>query len=198
MIKLGVILILLTCQFCHATSIMTPIDRIKIKVRLAELFAKDQTVRDEVQKILKNKNHASQAISYLRQVDLENNDQLLQMLHEVNYLSLLQLGKKYTHMVWLLAQHADFNLDFQMVSLRCFVCKSLEDKQALKYCAYLNDRILINLHLPQRYGTQGYCVGYHEWRPFNLQDETKVNQFRKRMGLNDYWLYKNRMNTFCL
>lgn len=55
---------------------------------------------------------------------------------------------------WLLAQHADYDVEFQKYALNIIKSKLGTDS---KHYKYLHDRITCNLYGTQKYGTQDIC-----------------------------------------
>jgi len=50
---------------------------------------------------------------------------------------------------------------------------------------------------PQRFGTQGQCVGKYNWQPFKLENTDNLNEIRSKYGLSTFGEYKNIMDKFC-
>ena len=55
---------------------------------------------------------------------------------------------------------------------------------SLKNFAYLYDRVAVAEERPQRFGTQGRCVGPGAWEPFPLEDPGSVDGLRASVGLS--------------
>ena len=54
--------------------------------------------------------------------------------------------------------------------------------------AYLFDRVAVSFNnpsqrVPQRYGTQGFCIGPGQWQPFEIEDPIHVDVRRSEVGL---------------
>ena len=64
--------------------------------------------------------------------------------------------------------------------------------------AYLHDRIAAAENRPQKYGTQGSCIGVGLWKPDPLEDERLVDKFRKDVGLESMFEYKKGFKDICL
>ena len=63
--------------------------------------------------------------------------------------------------------------------------------------AYLHDRVSTADDRPQRYGTQGRCVGPGRWEPLELEDSAKIDTLRASVGLEALALYKERFIEDC-
>jgi len=89
---------------------------------------------------------------------------------------------------WLIAQHADFDLQFQKHCLG-LVREAFAIGDAEAYAlAYLTDRVLENEGSPQRYGTQGGGVATPE-------DERRVDANRKAIGLEPWRVFKEKLQN---
>jgi hypothetical protein len=51
--------------------------------------------------------------------------------------------------------------------------------------------------MPQRYGTQGQCVGAGQWEPLPIEDEKNVDKRRKEVGLPTMAEYKQNFKEIC-
>lgn len=100
-----------------------------------------------------------------------------------------QAGVEGSHEFWLLVQHTG-DLDFQQLCLGLLkeaVAKNDASKEDL---AYLTDRVLMNLKLPQMYGTQIIEEG-RDFRFYPIENEENVEERRKEMGLSTLAEYKS-------
>jgi hypothetical protein len=107
---------------------------------------------------------------------------LRRLLEQHGWFVISRFGKQADLHAWLLTQHADSDVAFQkhvLTMLEPLVDQGETDPQNY---AYLYDRIAMNEGRPQRFGTQGDCVG-PRWQPLPLDDEGRVDEFRARVGL---------------
>jgi hypothetical protein len=74
-------------------------------------------------------------------------------------------GKEADHQAWLLVQHADLDPAWQAQILATLTDLAPKGETNQKNYAYLFDRVAMKHGGPQRYGTQGRCVGPGTWRP---------------------------------
>ena len=84
---------------------------------------------------------------------------------------------------WLLTQHADDDLPFQKRVLSLLEPLVPSGGTDPSNFAYLWDRVAVNDHHPQRFGTQGFCTGPGTWKPRPIEDPVHVDERRKAMGL---------------
>ena len=80
---------------------------------------------------------------------------------------------------WLLVQHADAAPDFQLAALTLMEPLLSSGQVKRQNYAYLWDRT----HRPQRYGTQGSCVGKGNWKPNVIDSPELVEARRKEMEM---------------
>lgn len=107
---------------------------------------------------------------------------LKSLLEQHGWFTISRFGKEADLHAWLLTQHADSDVAFQkhvLSMLEPLVDHGDTDPQNY---AYLYDRIAMNEGGPQRFGTQGDCVG-PRWRPLPLEDEARVDDLRAQVGL---------------
>jgi hypothetical protein len=107
---------------------------------------------------------------------------LKDIVREQGWPTLSQVGKDGAQAAWLLAQHADFDPGFQQEALAHMERLAGEDEVNRVDLAYLRDRVARAKGLRQTYGTQGQCEG-QVWAPFALEDPSKVDAERARMGM---------------
>ena len=103
------------------------------------------------------------------------------------------VGKDGANAAWLLAQHADLDPSFQREVLRMMgPLVASGEAEASKY-AYLWDRT----NSPQRFGTQGRCVGKSQWEPREIDDPDRVDIRRAEVGLPPMSEYTEKVSQFC-
>jgi hypothetical protein len=84
---------------------------------------------------------------------------------------------------WLIAQHADFDVEFQAEALE-LMRTALDGGQAdPAEVAYLEDRVAVNRGEPQRYGTQVRCRDGEPTPATPLADPDGVDQLRAEVGM---------------
>ncbi|MBW8881417.1 MAG: hypothetical protein JF615_08350 [Asticcacaulis sp.] len=97
---------------------------------------------------------------------------------------------------WLLVQHADHDVPFQKSVLAMLEALLPAKDTAVQNYALLYDRVAVAEKRPQRYGTQGRCVGPAHWEPYASEDPDNLDKRRSEVGLNSEAEYK-KVFTFC-
>lgn len=193
---------LMTSTLLGAKPNLSEQEIIQLRVDMAGLVARDQAIRSEIMHLQKKYDHDflnshKEITQYWRKVDQLNSQEIKKLITRYGWPDQKIIGKQYCHDVWLLVQHADQDLILQQLALRSLKANAGHDQDALKQYAYLYDRIQVHKNLPQRYGTQGYCVKVHNWQPFLLEDKTHLDQLRNKVGLNSFVFYKKQLDQFC-
>jgi hypothetical protein len=130
--------------------------------------------------------------------DDEHNSELKKLLNKYNWFSISKFGKEADKNGWLLVQHQDNDLKFQkMILKRLKKLYPIGETSKANY-AYLYDRIAVVENKPQKYGTQGECIGKGLWKPDPLEDAKRVDEFRQEMGLEPLAEYKKNAKSACM
>jgi hypothetical protein len=95
---------------------------------------------------------------------------------------------------WLLVQHADADRDFQELCLKKIQALPRGEAEP-RHIAYLTDRILLGRGKKQRYGTQA-VIKDGKAIPSPIEDEAKVDDRRKAVGLEPLADYLKTMEAF--
>ena len=97
------------------------------------------------------------------------------------------VGIKGEFAAWLIAQHADFDVNFQEKCLN--LLKRLpKTSNRRKIIAYLTDRTLVDRKKKQIYGTQ-----FYHGKPRPIKYIRNLDKRRKEMSLVPFEVYKRRM-----
>jgi hypothetical protein len=195
--KLGV----LRAQMAKYPADITDVEWVKKK--LANLVEIDQLARNTVMAPPRDFSKGEllqfqQAlVARLLQIDRASTRVLKGMMLKHGWITIDKFGKRASNDAWLLAQHADHDVAFQKRVLA--VMKPLADKSKVSPAsyAYLYDRVATAEGRPQRYGTQGKCVGPQRWEPHTLEDPVNVDQRRAEVGLPPMAEYKRRFKDIC-
>ncbi len=92
-------------------------------------------------------------------------------------------GVEASNDAWLIVQHADDDPALQQRYLAAMQQHSSDGQTDWKSYAYLYDRVQANANRPQRYGTQGGCVGKRWKHREPVEDEARLDQRRAKVGL---------------
>jgi hypothetical protein len=134
------------------------------------------------------------------EVDRTHAKRVNELIDKHGWLTRSKVGHDGMRSAWLLAQHADHDVEFQKKCLKLmkpFVySEGAGSKKEVMQSdfAYLTDRIKVNSGQKQVFGTQFWAPeGVHEPRPIEKPGE--VDKRRATMGLNTLAEYKEFMNT---
>ena len=94
---------------------------------------------------------------------------------------------------FLLAQHADMDPSFQREVLRMMEPLVASGEAQASNHAYLWDRT----NTPQKFGTQGRCVGKSQWEPREIESPGEVDMRREKIGLPPMSEYIKVVSQFC-
>jgi hypothetical protein len=186
-----------------AASLDRDVEKLRIKAMLTGMVAEDQVLRmggaelvklgygfDEV---LKHQGLAKATLA----VDRSNTEKLKTILKQWTWITLSEFGADASENAWLLAQHADQDVEFQEEALkRITVALKAKDVKPANF-AYLWDRVQVNRSRPQRYGTQGICKGKGLWEPRPLEDAGKLDEYRKSVELSTFAEYLKTVAPYC-
>lgn len=131
-------------------------------------------------------------------LDKQNTAELKKLLAIYEWFSISKFGKQTDKNAWLLVQHADLDLNFQKEVLIILTKLYPRNETNRSNYAYLYDRVRsIGEKIPQRYGTQGKCVGLGKWEPHEIEDSSNVDKRRKKMGMVTMAVYKTWFKDIC-
>jgi len=114
-------------------------------------------------------------------IDLVSNQFLKEFIADYGFPSVNLVGEQSAYYAWLLAQHSDFDVEFQKNFLEMMLEEPGPKDPIL--VGKLTDRVLKNSGLPQRYGTQFVREDNGEWLPYDLENPEKVDELRAQIGL---------------
>jgi len=91
---------------------------------------------------------------------------------------------------WAIVQHCDDDIPFQQKVLVLMKKETVKNNASKQNYAYLLDRVLVNKHQKQIYGTQIHIdLTTHKAAPFPLKYPKSVNRLRKKMNLEPLEAY---------
>ena len=130
-------------------------------------------------------------------IDSQHTEELKMLVELHGWPTNSAFGEKTAKDAWLLAQHADFDPAFQRQVLELMEPLVEKDEVHAKNFAYLYDRVAVADERPQRYATQGRCVGKGTWEPRELEDAENVDALRAEVGLGTLEEYKKAFLNIC-
>lgn len=113
-----------------------------------------------------------------------NAKRLNDIINTIGYPTIDKVGKEASEAAWLVIQHSIGQPNFMRKCVELLKIAVRENKADPKYLAYLADRIAVFEGKPQLYGTQFDWDRNSELSPNLFDDQVKVNQRRKSIGLN--------------
>ena len=125
-------------------------------------------------------------VAYLHRLsalDAENLRTFKALLDRWGWFDQRTWGNEADQDAWVLTQHADADLPFQKRVLGLLEPLIKSGGTSSSNFAYLYDRVAVNDHRLQRFGTQGYCTGPGAWKPRPIEDPAHVDERRNAVGL---------------
>jgi hypothetical protein len=115
--------------------------------------------------------------------DVRNTEDMKRIIERHGWLTKSRFGPDIDRRAWLLVQHADLDRPFQREVLALLEPLAATGETNPANFAYLYDRVAVGEGRPQRYGTQGRCMGPGDWDPNPLEDASRVDEWRASVGL---------------
>lgn len=123
-------------------------------------------------------------------VDKENTLKLKAIIEKIGWPGISKVGRLGASSAWLLAQHADLDVEFQEKCLKLME----ENKNDVdnRNIAYLTDRVRVNKGMNQLYGTQFRGSG-SDYGPHEIEDPDNLEERRRSAGLETFEEYEMKM-----
>ena len=121
--------------------------------------------------------------SEFARVDVANTDRLSEIVAAVGWPGLNLVGEEGAEHAWLIAQHADRQLDSQRLFLKALVSAVDAGDAPGRHAAYLTDRVAMNEGRSQMYGTQVAGIEDGEAVPWPIAEPDRVDERRMTVGL---------------
>ena len=102
------------------------------------------------------------------------------------------VGEEAARAAWLIAQHADRQLDVQRRALRLLARAVAAGLASPRDLAFLRDRTLVNEGRPQLYGTQIAGVRDGAPVPWPCEDPARLDERRAQVGIEPFATYVAR------
>jgi hypothetical protein len=122
-------------------------------------------------------------------VDVGNADRLRAIIDEHGWPGKSLVGEEGAMHAWLLAQHADRQLDFQRRALSLLAVAVERSEATSRQLAYLTDRVRMNEGREQLYGTQIADVEDGRAVPWPVESPDQLDERRERIGLEPFAEY---------
>ncbi len=131
---------------------------------------------------------SEEAAEEWRRVDTGNTRWLAGILAMRGWPGRTMAGEDGARAAWLLAQHADRDLDLQRTFLEALRGAVAQGEASLANLAYLEDRVRVADGRPQLYGTQ-FTVTDGEFGPCPIEDPDRLDERRAEAGLDPFAAY---------
>jgi hypothetical protein len=125
-------------------------------------------------------------------------ERLAEILDEYGWPSFDLVGEDGSTAAWVIAQHADLDLDLQQRALELLRAAAAEGQASRGDLAYLEDRVAVATGQPQQYGTQIRCGDDNAPVPATpIADAESVDERRAGAGLPPLEEYIAEMTEVC-
>jgi Family of unknown function (DUF6624) len=155
---------------------------------LAEMAGRDQEIRPRRSGEFSPRISTDELIAW-RRVDVTNTDRLREIVEDRGWPGRTLVGEDGAEHAWLLAQHADHQLDSQRLFLEALRQAVASDEAPARHAAYLIDRVAMNEGRPQTYGTQITEMRNGEGIPWPVEDPERLDERRESVGLPPFAEY---------
>lgn len=159
----------------------------QIAEQIIELFKVDQDVR-------KQQNKSESDYKRWKEIDIANAKTLKNIIAEIGWPTISKVGSEASHDAWLIAQHADHDVEFQKKCLELMRAEP-ENEVSEQDIAYLHDRICVNEGKPQFFGTQFYTNENGAYGPRPIEQIETVDERREKIGLQSLEEYKKELEV---
>lgn len=173
---------------CRKLETMVAVDQMLRKAAVASDEDWDPDVRQAFMRVLGERTMA---------VDRRNTAELRGLVERYGWFNVSTFGEDADRNAWLLVQHADQDVAFQKEVLEVLQGLVPLGETKPSNFAYLWDRVAVAEGRPQRYGTQGRCVGSGEWEPHAIEDPARVDELRRSVGLGSLAEYVKLVSELC-
>lgn len=173
----------------------------KIQETITDFWREDQSARGIYVALITKKESGSEYWAYTRsaahtkKIDEASKTYLKATLVDYDWIDRKRFGKIVSDQAWLIAQHADNDLEFQRLALSRMEPYLKNRRVSRSNYAYLWDRVAVNSGQEQRYGTQPdwICVN-GKMKLRKMEAPETVNKRRKKMGLGSVEAGLEQMN----
>ncbi|MFH8937742.1 DUF6624 domain-containing protein [Streptomyces griseosporeus] len=130
-----------------------------------------------------------------RRLTARHGDRLNEIMDRVGWPTADLVGAEAARAAWLIAQHADRQLDVQRRALALLEQAVSEGRAEARDLAFLRDRTLVNEGRPQIYGTQIAGVRDGAPVPWPCEDPDGVDARRAEVGIEPFEEYVGKFRV---
>jgi peptidoglycan/xylan/chitin deacetylase (PgdA/CDA1 family) len=128
-------------------------------------------------------------------VTADNADRLAEILDRYGWPTAAVVGEEAARAAWLIAQHADRQLDVQRRALRLLADSVDRGEASARDLAFLRDRVRVNEGRPQVYGTQVAAVVDGAPVPWPCVEPDRLDERRAEVGIASFAAHTARHTT---
>ncbi|MDP3956443.1 MAG: hypothetical protein Q8P97_00420, partial [bacterium] len=150
-------------------------------------------LREEILLMVKEDQAMRHRSKYDPTVDEKNTRRLKTIIKQYGWPTFSMVGKSGARGSWLLAQHADQDVQFQEYCLRLLEATEKKGEAEKKYIAYLTDRVLFNRKRPQIFGTQFHLNTKRKMVPWKIKSPRYLDKRRLSFGLDSFSKYRKQL-----
>ncbi|MER6768958.1 DUF6624 domain-containing protein [Streptomyces bacillaris] len=130
-----------------------------------------------------------------RRITARHGDRLGQIMAEYGWPTADQVGEEAARAAWLIAQHADRQLDVQRRALQLMQQAVSAGTAGLRELAFLRDRTRVNEGREQTYGTQIAGVKDGAPVPWPCKKPERMDELRAEVGIEPFDEYVAKFST---
>jgi len=143
----------------------------QVASEIQQMIDVDQTMREQ----------NAEDDSWDEEVDVRHANRMKELVEEIGWPTTSKVGEEAAYSAWLLVQHADHDVDFQLHCLQ-LMKEAPTSEVSITNIAYLEDRVRVNQGLGQLYGTQ-FTQENNQHVPRPIEDEETVDERRAEIGM---------------
>lgn len=127
-----------------------------------------------------------------RRLTTAHADRLAEIMAEHGWPSEALVGADAAKAAWLIAQHADRQLDVQRRAVELMATAVADGAASARDLAFLQDRLAVNEGREQRYGTQIGAVADGRPVPWPCEDPARLDERRAEVGIEPFAEYTSQ------
>ncbi|WP_326609545.1 hypothetical protein OG949_04800 [Streptomyces scopuliridis] len=145
----------------------------------------DMAAADHRSSIRANSDDPAEQLAW-RRLTARHGDRLSEIMDEYGWPTAELVGEEAAHAAWLIAQHADRQLDVQRRALQLMQQAVSEGAAGPRELAFLRDRTLVNEGREQVYGTQIAGVNDGSPVPWPCEEPERMDELRAEVGIEPF------------